>query len=86
MVAPNGSASFANDTERLAAYTAGYACGWYDKTRDDGLRFWAPRVIAAGEQPSAYLQGYLKGQRDRPDSGIRGVDNGVLTGQLERVA
>jgi len=50
-----------------------YACGWYDKTRDEGTRFWAARPRNTNPPP-AYLHLYLQGACDRPNSGFRGVD------------
>jgi hypothetical protein len=70
---------------------AAYANGWYDKTRDDGVRFWAlqPHVDA---RPQSYLRDYLRGLSARPDSGIRGVstdaavDRADAPAQLEATA
>jgi hypothetical protein len=51
--------------------SSAYACGWYDKTRDDGIRFWPAMGMWAGNwQTPAYWREYFRGQIDRPHSGL----------------
>jgi hypothetical protein len=52
---------------------AAYANGWYDKSRDDGLRFWAAQPHSS-TLPASHRKRYLQGMWDRPHSGLRGVN------------